>query len=200
MARPKIRHFEGKAYRLRPGETLEQAVARDKLYTLSDEEIIWMGMEIPGPRKLGKWEKPRVGKGSGRAGGARGATHAVDHRRLVHPGTTVHDCPICQYGIKLWRLWNQTVGGPPRIGESSGCGFEPGSWEAYWEGNDGERRGYEEFFDHYESTYEQRIEKEWERKRDNLEDESDFYEQRWDRDSEVITAPRVQGQSTDVVI
>jgi len=61
---------------------------------------------IPGTREVfqrlqGEPEvrRPRVGKGSGRAGGARAATHARSHRKY-YPGTTPENCYACQHG---WR-------------------------------------------------------------------------------------------------
>jgi hypothetical protein len=143
MGRHKIRHFEGKAYRLYPGETLEQAV---EFCNLCAEDILFFGTETEAETLRVEWnaDKPRVGKGSGRAGGARGATHAVDHRKHVHPGTPVEVCPICKYGMKLWRLWILTGRNAYR---DNSLAFEPGSWGGYWEGNDEERRQCEEFID-----------------------------------------------------
>lgn len=66
--------------------------------------------------------RPRTGKGSGRAGGGRGATHAVDHYLgswsgvkgepsvfdsfFTVPGNiTSEECLWCRYDKKLWSWW-----------------------------------------------------------------------------------------------
>ncbi len=51
------------------------------------------------PKPIGP--RPRLGPGSGRSGGARGATHYSRHVKWVPPGTKPADCYICQLGS--WR-------------------------------------------------------------------------------------------------
>jgi len=114
MARRKIRHFGPFAYNLTPDEIL-------------------------GTPKLKRIEiKPRHGFGSGRAGGARSATHKRDHRRYVDLDTKPENCPICKYGMKVWTLWVNSAGG---IGEEE--------WLAFWEGQDERRREFERFVGTY---------------------------------------------------
>jgi hypothetical protein len=52
--------------------------------------------------KLSQGAKPRVGPGSGRAGGARAATHYRSHVAggWVPPGTKPEECHICRDGLE----------------------------------------------------------------------------------------------------
>jgi hypothetical protein len=147
MGRRKIRHFGGRwraAYILRPGETLKDAIS----YDLRPEESLAPANVRSAIRDA---PKPRLGKGSGRAGGARSATHKADHIRAfgIYPGTTVEECPICRFGMVVWKLWVES-GRPDYSGNEASC-FEPGSWEEKWEGNDEERLKCERFFSNYEA-------------------------------------------------
>jgi len=125
MARRKIRHFGPYIYDLSPDEVLVTPDGLKALGTIPIEN------------------KPRLGKGSGRAGGARSSTHKRDHLRCgrVYLGTTVENCPICRYGIRLWLLWEETGGWREE-------------WFAYWEGNDGERQEFERFVADYKWSHE----------------------------------------------
>jgi hypothetical protein len=115
MARRKIRHSGPFAYSLNPEEVLA----------------------LPSANVVGL--KPRIGTGSGRAGGARSVTHRIDHLKRVYPGTTVMECPICKYGIKIWNLWNEAKYDTKD------------AWLMYWEGRDEARRDCEYVLGLYEA-------------------------------------------------
>jgi hypothetical protein len=56
----------------------------------------------------------------------------------VYAETRPEDCPICHYGMKVWRLWENSRYGP---GEE---------WATYWEGRENERKTFEQFVENYE--------------------------------------------------
>jgi hypothetical protein len=112
MGRRKIRHSGPHAYALNPDEILPiSAMVRIK---------------------------PRLGRGSGRAGGARSSTHRRDHAHRVHAGTKPENCPICRFGASVWDLWLDSKGGTSE------------AWLEYWECRMGELDTFLMFLADYE--------------------------------------------------
>lgn len=165
MGRRKIRHFGPEAYSLSPEESLFTSC-------LTKIEI---------QQRFGE-PKPRLGKGSGRAGGARSSVHKTDHlgRFRVYPGTKVESCPICTWGMKIWNLWEST---------RRGYGEE---WQLFWEGRDEERRHFENFAENYEADESIR--------RDALFWESDFLEEKEREQSSAGRSGRPKNNLEDVLL
>ena len=69
--------------------------------------------------------KPRLGRGGGRAAGARSSVHSRLHKFWVCLST--EDCPICRFGMNVWKLWLESQ----RV--------EREEWIAFWEGREDEK-------------------------------------------------------------
>jgi len=67
-----------------------------------------------------KFSRPHFGKGSGRAGGARSATHKKDHMGKWGIRAVPSECPICRYSLNHWRVWIEH-------------GLDSEEWNALWE-------------------------------------------------------------------
>jgi hypothetical protein len=116
MARRRIRHFGGRALAFIPGDPPENY---PPLWCRADAERggFWITLnrlsEIAKEAKRKALEEKRAkraatqtrfGKGSGKAGGGRGAAHKIHHWRSVNKNLTAKGCPICHHS-QLWKLW-----------------------------------------------------------------------------------------------
>jgi hypothetical protein len=121
MGRRKIRHFGSESYEVPEEESLIDAgyLARMRQCKIRDES------------------RPKLGPGSGRAGGARSVAHKRDHIWRVGRGVKSESCPICFYGLEVWNLWIE--------------GTWREAWCKHWECRESERTKCELFFAAYES-------------------------------------------------
>jgi len=109
MGRRRVRVYGTESYALAP----EEMLLPEELLKAATRKPTWCGEDL---------FRPRFGPGSGRAGGARSAVHATDHRRFLDVSEIRPErCVICLFGLKLWHLWT-----------NSQYGFR-GEWDAYWE-------------------------------------------------------------------
>ena len=133
MGRHKIRHFDSSHYEPDPHEVWREVI-------VSPANTVWLKRRDR-LRKQGidPYNRPRFGPGSGRAGGARAATHRVDHIRAgrIEPETSPQECPICRFGSKIWKLWNAT---------------NREEWELFWDEREQERDEFERFVDEYKAA------------------------------------------------
>jgi hypothetical protein len=112
MARPMIRHYSSGLYNYFKGEP--PSSLRPGSYVWDEnKEGYWVShghlkilrqKALEERRAIRLANSTRFGKGSGRAGGGRGAAHKAHHLEAVNNGTPSLDCPIC-YHRKLWSLW-----------------------------------------------------------------------------------------------
>ncbi len=116
--------YNGVKYGLRKGETVEQLSSfhpeyecnsldfahpatgdvKENYLILTPYGLVDRSKVRRQHRKRTLTERPRLGKGSGRAGGARAATHYRSHMPFVPAGTRQEDCYICQQGLTLKRV------------------------------------------------------------------------------------------------
>jgi hypothetical protein len=107
---------------------------------LIDPELHRSTRGVPLSSMFGNLEQPRLGRGSGRAGGARSAAHQKHHVWRVGTGIKVEECPICLYGLEVWNLWLE--------------GTRREAWHRYWECDKEERERCELVFMYYKSRLE----------------------------------------------
>jgi hypothetical protein len=125
MARHKIRHFGSGLFNFYKGEP--PAIYRPGSYRLDEARGgFWVShaheksvkaKALEERRAVRLANRTRFGKGSGRAGGGRGAAHRIFHHAAVNNGMQSSDCPIC-LNRRLWTLWLTS---------------DDGRWEDKWE-------------------------------------------------------------------